>query len=186
MTTRDFANGLTYKKAGVDIDAGKTLVSKIAYSVAKTKRPELIGAIGGFAAAAKMPSGYKAPALVVTTDGVGTKLRLAIDFNKHETIGQDLVAMCINDLLVMGAEPFLFLDYYATARLDVDTASLVIRSIADACVIAGCSLVGGETAEMPGVYSGNDYDLAGFCVGIVESEKLENSPKPEINDVILG
>ena len=183
---KEFKNGLTYRRAGVNIEAGKALVSKISSSVKKTSRPELVGSIGGFGAAANLPSGYKKPAIVVTTDGVGTKLRLAIDFKYHKTIGQDLVAMCVNDLLVMGAEPFLFLDYYATGKLNIQTASTVISSIATACKIAGCSLVGGETAEMPGIYKKNDFDLAGFCVGVLESSSLENQAVPEENDILIG
>ncbi len=166
------SKGLTYRDAGVNIDAGNELVQRIAPAARATRRPEQLGGIGGFAALAELPSGYRQPVLVTGTDGVGTKLKLAIDFNRHDQVGQDLVAMCANDVLVTGAEPFLFLDYYATGKLDVDTAERVIKGIAAGCELAGCALVGGETAEMPGFYGDGDYDLAGFCVGVVEKAEI--------------
>ncbi len=163
---------LTYRDAGVDIDGGDELVRRIAPAALRTKRPEMLGGIGGFAALAALPSRYRAPVLVTGTDGVGTKLKLAIDHDRHDDVGQDLVAMCVNDVLVTGGEPFLFLDYYATSRLDVDVAERVIKGIARACEMAGCGLAGGETAEMPGFYGHGDYDLAGFCVGVVERDQI--------------
>ncbi len=166
------SKGLTYRDAGVDIDAGNALIERIGPACAATRRPEQLGGLGGFAALAELPKGYREPVLVTGTDGVGTKLKLAIDHNRHDGVGQDLVAMCANDVLVTGAEPFLFLDYYATGRLDVDVAERVIKSIAHGCSLAGCALVGGETAEMPGFYGSGDYDLAGFCVGVVEKSAI--------------
>jgi phosphoribosylformylglycinamidine cyclo-ligase len=163
---------LTYRDAGVDIDAGEELVRRIGPACARTRRPEVLGGIGGFSALATLPARYREPVLVTGTDGVGTKLKLAIDANRHDTVGQDLVAMCANDVLVTGAEPFLFLDYYATSRLDVDVAERVIVGIAAGCALAGCALVGGETAEMPGFYAPGDYDLAGFCVGVAERSRI--------------
>ena len=163
---------LTYRDAGVDIDAGDELIRRIAPAAQRTKRPEMLAGIGGFAALAALPSRYREPVLVTGTDGVGTKLKLAIDQNRHDSVGQDLVAMCVNDVLVTGGEPFLFLDYYATSRLDVDVAERVIKGIARACELAGCALAGGETAEMPGFYGKGDYDLAGFCVGVVERDQI--------------
>jgi phosphoribosylformylglycinamidine cyclo-ligase len=163
---------LTYRDAGVDIDAGEELVRRIGPACSRTRRPEVLGGIGGFSALATLPTRYREPVLVTGTDGVGTKLKLAIDANRHDTVGQDLVAMCANDVLVTGAEPFLFLDYYATSRLDVDVAERVIVGIAAGCSLAGCALVGGETAEMPGFYAAGDYDLAGFCVGVVERSRI--------------
>ncbi|MCZ6888633.1 MAG: phosphoribosylformylglycinamidine cyclo-ligase [Gammaproteobacteria bacterium] len=160
--------GLTYRDAGVDIDAGNELVKRIAPATKRTRRDEQLTGLGGFAALATLPEKYREPVLVTATDGVGTKLKLAIDHGRHDGVGQDLVAMCANDVLVTGAEPFLFLDYFATAKLDVDTAERVIVGIAEGCLLAGCALVGGETAEMPGFYQSGDYDLAGFCVGVVE------------------
>ncbi len=163
---------LTYKDAGVNIDAGNELVQRIKPAAARTRRPEMLGGIGGFAGLMRLPAGYDRPVLVSGTDGVGTKLRLAIRHNRHDHIGQDLVAMCVNDVLVTGAEPLLFLDYYATSRLDVDVAARVVEGIAAACELAGCSLAGGETAEMPGMYHDGDYDLAGFCVGVVNEDAI--------------
>ncbi len=163
---------LTYRDAGVDIDAGDELIRRIGPAAQRTKRPEMIAGIGGFAALAALPSRYREPVLVTGTDGVGTKLKLAIDHDRHDGVGQDLVAMCVNDVLVTGGEPFLFLDYYATSRLDVDVAERVIKGIARACELAGCALAGGETAEMPGFYGKGDYDLAGFCVGVVERDQI--------------
>ncbi len=163
---------LSYKDAGVDIDAGNALVENIKGAVKRTTRPEVMGGLGGFGSVCQIPTGYKEPVMVAGTDGVGTKLRLAIDLKKHDTVGVDLVAMCVNDLIVQGAEPLFFLDYYATDKLDVDVASAVVSGIADGCVLAGCALVGGETAEMPGMYHKGDYDIAGFCVGIAEKSRL--------------
>lgn len=177
---------LTYKDAGVDIDAGSELVRRIAPAVKATHRPEVRSHLGGFAALTALPSGYNEPLLVTGTDGVGTKLRLAIDSNRHDGIGQDLVAMCVNDVLVTGAEPLLFLDYYATAALDVDVAERVVKGIAHGCSLAGCALVGGETAEMPGMYESGDYDLAGFCVGVVEADQVITGERCEVGDVLIG
>ncbi|KGE05274.1 phosphoribosylformylglycinamidine cyclo-ligase [Pseudohaliea rubra] len=163
---------LSYRDAGVDIDAGNRLVERIRHVAARTRRPEVLGNLGGFGALCELPAGYRQPVLVAGTDGVGTKLRLAMDLGRHDTIGIDLVAMCVNDLVVAGAEPLFFLDYYATGRLDVDIAEAVVRGIGRGCELAGCALVGGETAEMPGMYEGDDYDLAGFCVGVVEKDAI--------------
>ncbi len=177
---------LTYKDAGVDIDAGEELVERIKAPVKRTNRPEVIGGLGGFGALTRIPKGYKEPVLVTGTDGVGTKLRLAIDLKRHSTVGQDLVAMCVNDLIVQGAEPLLFLDYYATGKLDVDTAATVVTGIAKGCEMAGCALVGGETAEMPGMYQVGDYDLAGFSVGVVEASKIIDGSKVKTGDTLIA
>ena len=177
---------LSYKDAGVDIDAGNALVDRIKDVCKKTHRPEVLGNIGGFGALFDLPSGYEEPALVAGTDGVGTKLRLALNMKKHDTVGIDLVAMCVNDLIVQGAEPLFFLDYYATGKLDVDVAADVITGIAKGCELSGCSLIGGETAEMPGMYEGDDYDLAGFCVGIVDKKKIIDGSKVKSGDVLIG
>ena len=178
--------GLTYRDAGVDIDAGNELVRRIAPSVARTRRPEQLAGLGGFAALAALPAGYREPVLATCTDGVGTKLRLAIDHQRHDDIGQDLVAMCVNDLLVTGAEPFLFLDYYAAGVLDLPVAERVVASIARGCELAGCALAGGETAEMPGFHRPGDYELAGFSVGVVERESIVSGERIEAGDVLLG
>ncbi|GAB7218193.1 phosphoribosylformylglycinamidine cyclo-ligase [Vibrio comitans] len=177
---------LSYKDAGVDIDAGNALVDKIKGAVKRTRRPEVMGGIGGFGALCELPTKYKQPVLVSGTDGVGTKLRLALDMKKHDTIGIDLVAMCVNDLIVQGAEPLFFLDYYATGKLDVDTAADVVAGIAEGCVQSGCSLIGGETAEMPGMYEGDDYDVAGFCVGVVEKEDIIDGTKVAAGDALIA
>ncbi|QEM81609.1 phosphoribosylformylglycinamidine cyclo-ligase [Halomonas binhaiensis] len=177
---------LSYKDAGVDIDAGNALVDRIKGVAKRTARPEVMGGLGGFGALCQLPSGYREPVLVSGTDGVGTKLRLAMDLNRHDTIGIDLVAMCVNDLVVAGAEPLLFLDYYATGKLDVDVAADVVTGIGAGCEQAGCALVGGETAEMPGMYEGNDYDLAGFCVGVVEKSDILDGSKVAQGNVLLG
>ncbi|GAD78310.1 phosphoribosylformylglycinamidine cyclo-ligase [Vibrio ezurae] len=177
---------LSYKDAGVDIDAGNALVDKIKGAVKRTRRPEVMGGIGGFGALCELPTKYKQPVLVSGTDGVGTKLRLALDMKKHDTIGVDLVAMCVNDLIVQGAEPLFFLDYYATGKLDIDTAADVVAGIAEGCVQSGCSLIGGETAEMPGMYEGDDYDVAGFCVGVVEKEDIIDGTKVAAGDALIA
>ena len=177
---------LSYKDAGVDIDAGNALVEKIKSAVKRTTRPEVMGGIGGFGAICQIPAGYKEPVLISGTDGVGTKLRLAIDLKRHDTVGIDLVAMCVNDLLVLGAEPLYFLDYYATAKLDIDVAADVVAGIAEGCIQSGCALVGGETAEMPGMYHKGDYDIAGFCVGVAEKSRLLDGSEVTAGDQIIA
>ncbi|MCK0714697.1 phosphoribosylformylglycinamidine cyclo-ligase [Chromohalobacter sarecensis] len=177
---------LSYKDAGVDIDAGNALVERIKGVAKRTSRPEVMGGLGGFGALCQLPSGYREPVLVSGTDGVGTKLRLAMDLERHDTIGIDLVAMCVNDLVVAGAEPLFFLDYYATGKLDVEIAADVVTGIGEGCAQAGCALIGGETAEMPGMYAGNDYDLAGFCVGVVEKSEILDGSRVAEGDVLLG
>ncbi len=178
---------LTYRDAGVDIDAGEELVERIKARVARTHRPEVLAGVGGFGAMIEIPENrWRRPVLVAGTDGVGTKLRLAIDTGLHDGIGQDLVAMCANDVVVQGAEPLFFLDYYATGRLSVEIAERVIAGIAEGCVIAGCALVGGETAEMPGMYPEGDYDLAGFCVGVVERERIIDGGRTLAGDAVVG
>ncbi len=178
--------GLSYKDAGVDIEAGDLLVERIKSVAKRTMRPEVMGGLGGFGALCKIPKGYEEPVLVSGTDGVGTKLKLALQLNQHDTIGQDLVAMCVNDLLVTGAEPLFFLDYYATGHLNVDVAANVVTGIGKGCELAGCALVGGETAEMPGMYEGEDYDLAGFSVGVVEHSKIIDGSKVKAGDILIG
>lgn len=177
---------LSYKDAGVDIDAGNALVERIKGAVKRTRRPEVMGGLGGFGALCQIPAGYKEPVLVSGTDGVGTKLRLAMDLKRHDGVGIDLVAMCVNDLVVQGAEPLFFLDYYATGKLDVDTASAVVNGIAEGCYQSGCALVGGETAEMPGMYHGEDYDIAGFCVGVVEKADIIDGSKVTPGDQLIA
>ncbi|HHF3737413.1 TPA: phosphoribosylformylglycinamidine cyclo-ligase, partial [Haemophilus influenzae] len=177
---------LSYKDAGVDIHTGNELVERIKGDVKRTRRSEVMGGLGGFGALCALPTKYKEPILVSGTDGVGTKLRLAIDLKKHDTIGQDLVAMCVNDLIVQGAEPLFFLDYYATGKLDVDVAASVIKGIADGCEMSGCALVGGETAEMPGMYHEGDYDLAGFCVGVVEKSEIIDGTAVKTGDTLIA
>jgi phosphoribosylformylglycinamidine cyclo-ligase len=177
---------LSYKDAGVDINAGNALIERIKGVAKRTRRPEVMTGLGGFASLFELPQGYKQPVLVSGTDGVGTKLRLAMDMGKHDTIGIDLVAMCVNDLIVGGAEPLFFLDYYATGKLNVDIAADVVSGIGDGCEMAGVALVGGETAEMPGMYEGEDYDLAGFCVGIAEKEEIIDGSKVATGDTLIA
>ena len=178
---------VTYREAGVDIDAGEELVERIKPHVKRSMRREVLGGIGGFGALVEVPlDRYRKPVLVSGTDGVGTKLRLAIDTQRHDTVGIDLVAMCVNDVVVQGAEPLFFLDYFATGKLDVGVGERLIAGIVEGCVQAGCALVGGETAEMPGMYHGEDYDLAGFCVGIVEKDAIIDGSATRAGDVVLG
>jgi phosphoribosylformylglycinamidine cyclo-ligase len=178
---------VTYRDAGVDIDAGDELVERIKPRVRRSMRPEVLGGIGGFGALVEVPlDRYRKPVLVSGTDGVGTKLRLAIDTHRHDGVGIDLVAMCANDVLVQGAEPLYFLDYFACGKLDVNVGEQVIAGIVEGCVQAGCALVGGETAEMPGMYHGADYDLAGFCVGVVEKDAIIDGSKTRAGDAVLG
>ncbi len=181
------SDNLTYKDAGVDIDAGNALVNNIKSIAKQTHRPGVLGGLGGFGALFELPlHRYQNPVLVAGTDGVGTKLKLAIETGIHHSIGIDLVAMCVNDLIVQAAEPLFFLDYYATAKLDVDIASDVVRGIGQGCQQAGCALIGGETAEMPGMYQSGDYDLAGFCVGIVDKANILDGSHVKAGDVLLG
>ena len=177
---------LDYRSAGVDIEAGNSLVSEIAKITKGTSRPEVLSSLGGFGALCEIPKNYKHPVLVSATDGVGTKLKLATTLKKHNTIGIDLVAMCVNDLIVCGAEPLFFLDYYASGKLDIDVAKSVVEGIGEGCIMAGCALIGGETAEMPGMYSEGDYDLAGFAVGIVEKDLIIDQSRVSSNDVLIG
>src|SRR5690606_8428138 len=180
-------NGLTYSDAGVDIDAGNLMVEKIKPAVRSTRRPGADGEIGGFGGLFDLKAaGFTDPVLVAANDGVGTKLKVAIDSNRHDTVGIDLVAMCVNDLIVQGAEPLFFLDYFATGKLENGTAENVIAGIAEGCKIAGCALIGGETAEMPGMYAEGDYDLAGFCVGAVERGEQITGDKIAPGHVMLG
>lgn len=186
MSDENTKKSLSYKDAGVNIDAGNALIERIKGVSARTTRPEVLSGLGGFGALCEIPAGYRQPVLVSGTDGVGTKLRLAMDMGIHDTIGIDLVAMCVNDLIVAGAEPLFFLDYYATGALNVDTAADVVTGIGKGCELAGCALVGGETAEMPGMYHGEDYDLAGFCVGVVEKSEIIDGSAVVAGDVLLG
>lgn len=180
-------NTLSYKDAGVDIAAGNALVERIKPAVASTHRPGVMGSIGGFGGLFELPvDRYKRPVMVSGTDGVGTKLRLALDTGRHTGIGIDLVGMCVNDVIVCGAEPLFFLDYYATGKLDNDVAATVVESIAAGCKLAGAALVGGETAEMPGMYEAGDYDLAGFCVGVVEHDNIIRPETVSNGDVLIG
>jgi len=178
---------ITYKDAGVDIEAGDELVERIKPAVKRSMRPEVLAGLGGFGALFELPiDRYRKPVLVSGTDGVGTKLRLAIETGRHDTIGIDLVAMCANDVVVQGAEPLFFLDYYATGKLSIDVAESVIKGIVEGCVQAGAALIGGETAEMPGMYAEGDYDLAGFCVGIVEKDTIIDGSKTRSGDAVIG
>jgi len=177
---------LTYRDSGVDIDTGNALIDRIKPHTKRTTRPEVMGGLGGFGGLMSLPQGYKEPILVSGTDGVGTKLKLAIEAGIYDTIGVDLVAMCVNDIIVTGAEPLFFLDYYATAKLDNDIAEDVIKGIADGCVQSGAALIGGETAEMPGMYAQGDFDLAGFSVGVVEKEEILDPSNIKNGNVLIG
>ncbi len=177
---------MDYKQAGVDVEAGREFVNKIRNMVISTHRPEVLGGLGGFSGLFALPSGYKEPVLVSGTDGVGTKLKLANTLNCHHTVGIDLVAMCVNDVLTSGAEPLFFLDYLATGKLDRQQLTEVVSGIAEGCRLAGCSLIGGETAEMPGFYSPGEYDLAGFSVGIVEKSLILDGSQVKVGDVAIG
>jgi phosphoribosylformylglycinamidine cyclo-ligase len=177
---------LSYRDAGVDIDAGDALVENIKPLARRTLRPEVLAGIGGFGALFELTGKYREPVLVSGTDGVGTKLKLAFQLNRHDTIGIDLVAMSVNDILVQGAEPLFFLDYFACGRLDVATATEVVKGIARGCELAGCALIGGETAEMPGMYAPGEYDLAGFAVGVVEKSRIITGRDITVGDVVLG
>jgi len=180
------SKAFTYRDAGVDIDAGDALVENIKPFAKRTMRPEVMAGIGGFGALCGLPAKYKEPILVSGTDGVGTKLKLAFELNRHDTIGIDLVAMSVNDILTQGAEPLFFLDYFACGKLDVATATDVVKGIATGCEQSGCALIGGETAEMPGMYPSGEYDLAGFAVGVVEKSKIINGSTIQAGDVVLG
>ncbi|MCA3154493.1 MAG: phosphoribosylformylglycinamidine cyclo-ligase [Burkholderiales bacterium] len=187
VTKSDEMNtGLSYKDAGVDIDAGDALVERIKPMAKKTLREGVLAGIGGFGALFEVPKRYREPVLVSGTDGVGTKLKLAFEVNKHDTVGQDLVAMSVNDILVQGAEPLFFLDYFACGRLDVETAAAVVGGIARGCELSGCALIGGETAEMPGMYPAGEYDLAGFAVGAVEKSQILTGQSIRPGDIVLG
>jgi len=178
---------LNYKSAGVDIEAGNTLVERIKPIAARTRTAGVMSGLGGFGSMFELPlDRYKQPILVSGTDGVGTKLKLAFDLNKHDTVGIDLVGMCVNDIIVQGAESLFFLDYFATGKLDVDTAAAVVEGIGKGCELAGAALVGGETAEMPGMYADGEYDLAGFCVGVVEKEAIIDGSKVAASDKLIG
>ncbi len=186
MSSSNTPSPLSYKDAGVDIDAGDALVERIKPLAKKTMREGVLAGIGGFGALFEVPKRYKEPVLVSGTDGVGTKLKLAFEWNIHDTVGIDLVAMSVNDVLVQGAEPLFFLDYFACGKLDVDTAAAVVGGIAKGCELSGCALIGGETAEMPGMYPAGEYDLAGFCVGAVEKSKILTGRDVAAGDVVLG
>lgn len=187
MTTHsNNTTSISYRDAGVDIEAGDALIEEIKPFAKRTMRPEVLAGIGGFGSLFEMPKKYKNPVLVSGTDGVGTKLKLAFELNKHDTVGIDLVAMSVNDILVQGAEPLFFLDYFACGKLEVGTAAQVIKGIAAGCEQSGCALVGGETAEMPGMYPAGEYDLAGFAVGCVDKENIINGSTIAAGDVVLG
>ncbi len=186
MNPSNTTSPLSYKDAGVDIDAGDALVERIKPLARKTMREGVLAGIGGFGALFEVPKRYKEPVLVSGTDGVGTKLKLAFEWNMHDTVGIDLVAMSVNDVLVQGAEPLFFLDYFACGKLDVDTAAAVVGGIAKGCELSGCALIGGETAEMPGMYPAGEYDLAGFAVGAVEKSKILTGADVKSGDVVLG
>ena len=177
---------MDYRTAGVDVEAGRAFVERIRSSVESTRRPEVVGGLGGFGGLCRLPQGMRKPLLVSGTDGVGTKLELAQAHGRHHSVGIDLVAMCVNDPVVAGAEPLFFLDYYATGKLDVTTATQVVSGIGAGCEQAGCALVGGETAEMPGMYEGEDYDLAGFCVGVVEEDRIIDGSRVQHGDALIG
>ena len=185
-TSSSSQTSLSYRDAGVDIDAGDSLVERIKPLARRTMRPEVLAGIGGFGALMELPKNYKEPVLVSGTDGVGTKLKLAFQMNRHDSIGQDLVAMSVNDILVQGAEPLFFLDYFACGHLDVDVAEQVVSGIARGCELAGCALIGGETAEMPGMYPAGEYDLAGFAVGVAEKAKVIGGRDIRVGDAVLG
>lgn len=185
-TSAPSQTSLSYRDAGVDIDAGDSLVERIKPHAKRTLRPEVLAGIGGFGALMELPKNYKEPVLISGTDGVGTKLKLAFQMNKHDTIGQDLVAMSVNDILVQGAEPLFFLDYFACGRLDVEVAEQVIAGIAKGCELSGCALIGGETAEMPGMYPAGEYDLAGFAVGVAEKSRVIGGQDIQPGDAVLG
>src|SRR5437588_9882978 len=180
------SKGLSYRDAGVDIEAGDALVEAIKPFARRTLRPEVLAGIGGFGALCQIPKNYRHPVLVSGTDGVGTKLKLAFALGRHDAVGIDLVAMSVNDVLAQGAEPLFFLDYYACGKLDQRVATVVIRGIARGCELAGCALIGGETAEMPGMYPAGEYDLAGFCVGVVEKSRIINGRSIAAGDAVLG
>jgi phosphoribosylformylglycinamidine cyclo-ligase len=180
------SQSLSYRDAGVDIDAGDSLIEKIKPFAKRTMRPEVLGDLGGFGALVEISQKYRQPVLVSGTDGVGTKLKLAFEWDQHDTVGIDLVAMSVNDILVQGAEPLFFLDYFACGKLDVERAAAVIKGIASGCEQSGCALIGGETAEMPGMYPDGEYDLAGFAVGVVEKEQVINGRSIVAGDIVLG
>ena len=177
---------MDYKDAGVDVEAGRSFVDRIRQDVESTKRSEVLGGLGGFGGLFEMPSGYQQPVLVSGTDGVGTKLKIAQEIGRHDTVGIDLVAMCVNDILTSGAEPLFFLDYLATGKLKPQQLAEVVKGIAQGCRLSGCALLGGETAEMPGFYQLGEYDLAGFCVGVVEKSRLLDGSRVQIGDVAIG
>ena len=177
---------MDYQEAGVNIEAGRSFIEQISNLVQKTHRPEVLGGLGGFSGYFQLPNGYSEPVLVSGTDGVGTKLKIAHAINHHKTVGIDLVAMCVNDLLTCGAEPLFFLDYIATGKLEPEQLTSVVKGISAGCLESGCALLGGETAEMPGFYQGGEYDLAGFCVGIVEKNQLKDGSQVELRDRAIG